>query len=1370
MSSDNSVFVRQLTEDDPLDLFIVGLHVFDRPVPRCAIGARRQEAAKFKQESIRRGMGSPSDHFTAYLYGHRYTVELPVEMSCFLRVPEAWEVYINSQQFINGFLDHLIHTIFRRNSTLYRPSIHGTLVWRRHAVGYKPKITTPPTSDSASFLFLHLRCSNPEVYKQLRYKLSSNTTVRQFNKRDFYQRLLTGRGAKYVIVPKHRYGRKCRSNVRPDAASLDSFNGREWFVAHEFTNTVQPNMRVLTDLEITPNGWVRVYSGTVMDTQHRKVAFSHSQFEVCGNVKARGIPLSDIEEKRCGDMTVVALDIECQSDTGAFPSLSNAADPVINVGLVKYNVLSIENKETFCVCLGDTQQRETDDGKTVDTAHTIVCEHETELLNAVCDFINNNDVDIIQTYNGLDFDYTYLDGRAVLAMFVHSFPSFDTFWFHVKQYHKVHMKYLEAFASLKALIADFEEYGLLTKTAFEEQRDELNTTIANILDRKSFGDRTPLPTSTQHAMWGIWPPVSPNAPQNVQKQVAARAQKKALELHEYFTGQPPTHFHYMHKLRAFKGELIIKPTGSKAMGQNCYKYPDLDRVHVDQFTIFKSSQYKLKSLKLNDVAAKYLGVKKYDMPYQELFAGWKSGDPVRRRKNSDYCVQDCDLLRRLDGKHNLTLTLAFLFKMTLTPLIDLSLRGQQIRVFTCLFRQARSIGTVINSRQSHPILVDYQGATVLDPKPGIHGGPKTWVPVLDFKSLYPSIIQAKLLCMMNLVLPNDVNYVLVLEKAGKIPPLLRVKIDENTTYLFSQNAKCIIKRELKRLGDKRSEVKKDMKVMKKRATEFQDQIDDMTVSVLHKRLAALDESIASVTDKLRRCEQDVAVQSAAATSTVPGGESGGGRDGERTTPSQALRTELVRLHTQRTNQCKQLEKLEDLLSKSDEAFMARLAYLKERAAYFTFQHMLCNLLQLSVKMVMNSFYGFFGAQSGMMPGLQPIAISTTFFGRAYIQRTKKFLTNLFATHQDYANLHMDVIYGDTDSVFVKVWPVDTLAEMVEIGQDMGERTTRDEFNYDIILEFEKVANPHVAFEEKKSYIQRVWTDARLDKGYVYISGVVEKRRDNSEFVRALYRMCRQAIIPPIEAGTTKIEFESIDVIENRCAATLAAGLGKLEDDAIPLDDYVITKSLSKPPEAYNEKSRPAHIQLALTIKDRIRKGIMVRRPPISGDRIPYVVCENPDSHKVCDKVEDVDFFKRPTVTKRIDRVYYLKTAKTSITQLYKSIMSVDQLFKASHRVLMAQQNHKRGQRSLQFNQTRDMGARGVHPARMFKSRMCVKRSLKQRSVFGKTATVAPAKKKKKKKKVKKKKEAGVLKPRHLFFAKPGGGGGGGTPHNNEKPR
>jgi hypothetical protein len=584
--------VEIITPENPKDFFISGINVYNRPKPMCSRSDQESKAATHELENKARRM-DPKDHFTAYLYGAKTTIQIPVEKHCYLRVPMAWIVYQTSQHFIDGFLDHLVQTLAHKQAREFRRTIRATMVLRRHGIGYKPKIASPPTADSASFPFLHIFCSNPCLYSMIKSKMSSDSTKRKYMCREFYQKLFAGgHAAKYLLTFRTPYGVKSRSNVTPNCKMLDIPKYRECFVAHEMD--LNSDTIILSNLGITSNGWVRVTKGQLFDNRVRTQAVANSSFEITGDVVASGISLTEIEETKWDDLVEVALDIECHSVSRGFPEYTNTGDVVNYVGLVKYSALDMNNKETHCLCLGDVDIRSTDDGKTVDTAHMHVFKHETELLNYIPKFMNENDVDVIKTYFGNNFDWRYLDGRGTLASFVQKCPDLEMFLRCVQSYHRAHMVYKDLQGTLIDAEERFRDYGEISSKQYTEQSRDIFTEMNETL---GFGQRRawrePQPKTVHYALWGLWPKEFPDTPLNLRKLNEEEAMLKSEQMYEYFASQPAVQYHYMHRLRAVKGNLVYKNMGSKAMGENFLMYPDLGRVHIDQFAFFKNSMFRL---------------------------------------------------------------------------------------------------------------------------------------------------------------------------------------------------------------------------------------------------------------------------------------------------------------------------------------------------------------------------------------------------------------------------------------------------------------------------------------------------------------------------------------------------------------------------------------------------------------------------------------------------------------------------------------------------------------------------------------------------------------------------------------------------------
>lgn len=88
--------------------------------------------------------------------------------------------------------------------------------------------------------------------------------------------------------------------------------------------------------------------------------------------------------------------------------------------------------------------------------------------------------------------------------------------------------------------------------------------------------------------------------------------------------------------------------------------------------------------------------------------------------------------------------------------------------------------------------------------------------------------------------------------------------------------------------------------------------------------------------------------------------------------------------------------------------------------------------QLALKISANSVYGFTGATVGQLPCLE-ISSSVTSFGRQMIEKTKQTVEETYTIANGYA-YDAKVVYGDTDSVFVK-FGVPDVEESMRLGEE-----------------------------------------------------------------------------------------------------------------------------------------------------------------------------------------------------------------------------------------------------------------------------------------------------------------------------------------------
>jgi len=168
------------------------------------------------------------------------------------------------------------------------------------------------------------------------------------------------------------------------------------------------------------------------------------------------------------------------------------------------------------------------------------------------------------------------------------------------------------------------------------------------------------------------------------------------------------------------------------------------RLIIDGIEALRSATWSFPSFSLEYVAQAVLGEgKSIDNPYQRM-------DEIQRRFDEDkpalarYNLKDCELVTRIFGKTDL---LSFLLERATVTGLPADRSGGSVAAFTHLYMpRMHRLGYVA------PNLGDVAGAAspggfVMDSKPGLYDS----VLVLDYKSLYPSIIRTFLIDPVGLV-------------------------------------------------------------------------------------------------------------------------------------------------------------------------------------------------------------------------------------------------------------------------------------------------------------------------------------------------------------------------------------------------------------------------------------------------------------------------------------------------------------------------------------------------------------------------------------------------------------------------------------------
>ena len=247
-------------------------------------------------------------------------------------------------------------------------------------------------------------------------------------------------------------------------------------------------------------------------------------------------------------------------------------------------------------------------------------------------------------------------------------------------------------------------------------------------------------------------------------------------------------------------------------------------------------------------------------------------------------------------------------------------------------------------------------------------------------------------------------------------------------------------------------------------------------------------------------------------------------------------------------------------------------------------------LQLAYKVTANSVYGQMGAKTSSI-FFKKIAACTTSIGRQRIYDARDGVVE-WAEAEGYNK--PEVVYGDTDSVFVKFSRVhhetgktligkEALQYCIDSGVKAGEWITKNKMNHPQDLEYEKTFYPFILISKKRYTGDKYELTADKPKERTSM-GIVMKRRDNASIVKYVFGNVIEIIMNQ----------KNIDLALQWLKITLQKIINGEMDESM----FIISKSLRG---YYKNPEGIAHKALA----DRMAERNPGNKPK-PNDRIPYM--------------------------------------------------------------------------------------------------------------------------------------------------------------------
>ena len=216
------------------------------------------------------------------------------------------------------------------------------------------------------------------------------------------------------------------------------------------------------------------------------------------------------------------------------------------------------------------------------------------------------------------------------------------------------------------------------------------------------------------------------------------------------------------------------------------------------------------------------------------------------------------------------------------------------------------------------------------------------------------------------------------------------------------------------------------------------------------------------------------------------------------------------------------------------------------------------VIQQALKLIINAFYGVFGAEHFPLYCL-PVAESTTALGRFIITQTIK----------KAQKMGISVIYGDTDSVFLENPSESQIEELTQWCKQ----------TLDIDLDIDKIYRYVALSGRKKNYL------GVYESGSVDIKGLTGKKRHTPLFLQDAFFEMMNVL------SEVKVQ-DDFEIARNKIRAIVKTCLDKLKNLEYSLEELAFRVQMTRNLKSY-QKTTPQHVKAARLLNRDIEPGSII---------------------------------------------------------------------------------------------------------------------------------------------------------------------------------